>query len=114
MKLRRSGSQRFHGWKNIFSKEAPKVEWDSGSKSVKLSVRFNYDPNSENSFYNYDVFLSLDDLQKVLSALANKGISDSQSEIAKAFSTNIDKLLKIMMCSVGIVATDKKEEPKKA
>ena len=33
---------------------------------------------------------------------------------SKTFSTNVDKLLKIMMCSVGIVATDKKEETKKA
>ena len=84
MKLRRCGSQRFHGWKNIISKESPKVDWDSGSKSVKLSVRFKYDPNSENSFYNYDVFLDLDDLQKIVGALADKGVSDSQSEIARS------------------------------
>ncbi len=86
MKLRRSGSQRFHGWTNIFSKDDPKVEWDSKSKSVKLGVHSVDDPNSENTFYDYDVFLSLDDMQKILEALADKGINDSQSQIAQTFS----------------------------
>ena len=36
--------------------------------------------------------------------LAEKGIADCQDEISQEFSSQLDKLLKIMMCSVGLVS----------
>jgi hypothetical protein len=113
MKLRRSGSQRFRGWTNIFDRNDSKVEWNNSLDSVKLTVKSEYDLNSD-SFYNYEIYLTLDDMQKIVAILADKGVGDSQDKIARTFSTQLDKLLKIMMCSVGIVGGSKKDDTKKS
>ncbi len=41
--------------------------------------------------------------------LAEGGIADSGDEISQEFSPRLDKLLKIMMCSIGLVS---RNEPK--
>jgi hypothetical protein len=112
MLLRRRGSKKDHGWKKIFEKDSPKIDWDKTLKSVKISVRNVRDTTG--STYDYDVSLSIDDIQKIIESLAEKGITDCQSEISQKFSTQLDKFLKLMMCCVGIVPQDSGDATKTA
>ena len=80
------------------------IIWDKESKSIKLRVK---NIRRYNSTYNYDVFLSIDEVQRIMGVLAEKGVVYCQSEISQKFAPQLDKLLKIMMCSVGIVAQKK-------
>lgn len=39
-----------------------------------------------------------------MACLAEKGIADCPNEISREFSPQLDKLLKIILCSVGVVS----------
>ena len=102
MQIRRRGYGRNQGWTTILQNDSPQIDWDKKSKSIKLQVMRVRDPQST-STHNYLMRLSIGDVQRIVEALAEKGIADCQPEISEKFSTHLDKLLKIMMCSVGVV-----------
>jgi hypothetical protein len=80
------------------------LRWDKTSKSVVLRVRHIKDYSG--NFYDYDVSLNVGDIRGIMDSLAEQGIGDCETEISEAFSPKLDKLLKIMMCSVGLVSRD--------
>jgi hypothetical protein len=110
MLLIRRGAWSNHGPKTIIGNRSPKIDWDKTSKSVKLSVE--RIPTTKKVSHNYDLYLSIDEIQKIIESLAEKGIVDCQNDISKKFSNQLENLLKIMTCIVAQRNTD--ESPKTA
>ena len=102
MEITKRGARADHGWQPILRHDSPEITWHKASKRIELSVSNVRAPNSK-ARHHYAVYLTISDAQKIIEALAEKGIEDCQVEIASSFSAQLDKLLKIMMCSVGIV-----------
>jgi predicted transcriptional regulator YheO len=88
----------------VLFKKDPEIRWAKASKNIKLSVKNVRDPNSQRVAHDYTVSLNIGEVRQIIEALAEKGIVNCQGEISQEFRTQLDKLLKIMMCSVGIVA----------
>lgn len=104
MQLKRKGGLHNHGWTTLVGEQnKTKTEWDKTDKCVKLSIETIRDVNKKQT-YSYDIVLSIDDITKIVTVLAEKGIADCQSEVQQKFLPRIDKLIKLLMCSVGIVA----------
>ncbi|HBB98287.1 MAG TPA: hypothetical protein DC054_23130 [Blastocatellia bacterium] len=104
MKVIRQGSRRSGSSSEIVRDKVPKITWDSSRKSVTLNVRNN--PDGYGSQWDYWVHLGVSDLREVMACLAEKGIADCPDEISREFSPQLDKLLKIILCSVGVVSAD--------
>lgn len=101
MQIIRQGSRRSSHSRHIVPVQAPRITWDRSRKNVTLTVRNIPDGKCE---WDYWVHLSISDLREAMVCLAEKGIADCQDEISQEFSSQLDKLLKIMMCSVGVVS----------
>jgi hypothetical protein len=102
MKILRQGSRRSSSSLEIVPNKTPQISWDKKSQSVTLNVRSI--PDGHDSKYDYWVYLSISDLQETMGCLAEKGIGDCKDEISKGFSSHLDNLIKIILCSVGIVS----------
>lgn len=103
MQLLRTGSKSNHGASSVFDAKNPRISWDNTSKAVRLTISRIPDIDQPRATYDYDLSLSIEDIQKIIGSLVEKGIPDCQVDISQKFSTQTDKLLKLMLCSAGFV-----------
>jgi hypothetical protein len=71
MKLLRNGSRRDSGTTQLFDK-SPAIKWDAKSKQIALTVPYVRDVSVRNSYYDYQLLLTVDDLQKMIGSLAKE------------------------------------------
>ena len=71
MQLLRRGATANHGSKSMFNKSNPKISWDQTSKTVQISVSNVRDVDQKRATYSYGLSLSIDEVQKIVGALAD-------------------------------------------
>lgn len=104
MEIRKPSVKRDRGSPVIVpSTTRQKISWHKKLQSVTLIAM---GLREGGSTYDYEVYLSIGDIQQIMESLAESGIGDCPNEISQEFSPKLDKLLKIMMCSVGFVPKD--------
>jgi len=105
MEITRCGSQKFYRFSRILKGE-PEIEWDSQAKGVRLKHSFVL---HRDRTYDYHVFLTLGDIERIIQTLTDQGARDARVKIAKTFSTQPDKLLKVVMWSVKNIVREKEQ-----
>ncbi len=71
MELLRRGSRADHGSVSMFRNTDSDISWDKTSKSVRISIPHVRDVDQRKVRYNYDLSLSIDDIQQIVRALAD-------------------------------------------
>jgi hypothetical protein len=100
MKIKRRGSGADHS-PNYVNFEKTTVKWDENEKSVVLSSRRVKDFNIK-SYHNYEVFLPLEELAKVLIAVGEQGIPSSTNKIEQDLATALKALVRITVAVSGL------------
>lgn len=98
MKLRRSGANRFHGWKELFAK-APKQQWDPQTAQVVLGVSRVSD--GVNTF-DYELSLDLQDIAKLLDTVATSAVDKSGEHVAEAFAGSLRAFTRLSAVASGL------------
>ena len=101
MRVRRSGYERFQGYTDIITDREPKVVWNSNSKELCLQVCCEPNIYQSNVNYDYDVFLTLDELAAILAVVSTDAISAMPREIYERLRSSLPAIIQILACASG-------------
>jgi len=76
------------------------VDWDSSSARVRLQVLNASGPEGACG-WNWDVYLTMDDIALILRTLSDRGIQNSPSEVQQALQSNAVHLVRLLGCAAG-------------
>jgi len=101
MKIQRRGSAADHGPSSVELKK-PMISWDSKNACIKF--RENSIPDFlTTSQHDYEVSISLAELENILSIIGQKPVNDSPEIISSALSPSLRPLLRIVSICIGKV-----------
>ena len=110
MLLKRWGANRNSGWTGLINKKEATVSWNKNEACVQLTVRRVNDPNG-NGQYNYEIDLSLEEITKVLSVLADHGLTHSMSAVSEKLSPSTRSLFRLLAASSGLPLGEPNAQP---
>lgn len=98
MKIRRCGARRFEGWTNIFDGK-PTLRWDEKENTLALEVR-DANGTSSSAYYNYDIELSIEDVNLILHFLSSEPLEKSGPAISEGIAASNPSLLRLLLSSL--------------
>ena len=103
MKLKRCGSQKFHGWTDLFEEKRVNMSWDEQQNKLVLTVRGVQDVASSSSLYDYEVILGIDEIRSILDLLSKEALAKSDSVVGGELAGATHALLRLLLSASGMV-----------
>lgn len=90
------------------------MEWNEKYDEIQIEVRRADHPSDGKTHHDYLIFLSLDDLTKVIELAAGSGIPKCGRKMSRKLRRVRAELLKLLVCASGLALAQANNEPQKA